>query len=57
MPSELGKDMIIKMLQDQLEALLKVQARTDKYPPKSQMHGAANYFLNEWDGIEAMPAP
>ena len=20
-----------------------------KYPPKSQMHKAANYFLNEWD--------
>ena len=32
-----------------------MQARTDKYPPKSQMHGAANYFLNEWDGIEAIP--
>ena len=25
-----------------------------KYPPKSQMHKAANYFLNEWDGIEAI---
>ena len=35
-------------------ALLRVQARTDKYPPKSQMRGAANYFLNEWDGIEAI---
>ena len=35
-------------------ALLCVQAKTDKYPPKSQMHGAVNYFLNEWDGIEAI---
>ena len=43
------------ILKDLKEALLKVQARTDKYPPKSQMHGAANYFLNEWDGIEAIP--
>ena len=34
--------------------LLRVQAQTDKYPPKSQMHGAVNYFLNEWDGIEAI---
>ena len=25
-----------------------------KSPPKSQMHKAANYFLNEWDGIEAI---
>ena len=37
------------------KALLKVQAQTDKYPPKSQMHGAVNYFLNEWNGIEAIP--
>ena len=36
-------------------ALLRVLAQTEKYPPKSQMHGAANYFLNEWDGIEAIP--
>ena len=35
-------------------ALLRVQAKTDKYPPKSQMRGAVNYFLNEWDGIEAI---
>ena len=35
-------------------ALLRVQALTDKYPPKSQMYGAVNYFLNEWDGIEAI---
>ena len=34
--------------------LLRVQAQTDKYPPKSQMRGAVNYFLNEWDGIEAI---
>ena len=35
-------------------ALLRVQAQTDKYPPKSQMRGAVNYFLNEWDGIESI---
>ena len=34
--------------------LLRIQAQTDKYPPKSQMSKAANYFLNEWDGIEAV---
>ena len=34
--------------------LLRVQAQKDKYPPKSQMAGAASYFLNEWDGIEAI---
>ena len=43
------------ILEDLQAALLKVQAQTDKYPPKSQMQGAANYFLNEWDGIEAIP--
>ena len=43
------------ILEDLKAALLKVQAQTDKYPPKSQMQGAANYFLNEWDGIEAIP--
>ena len=37
------------------KTLLKVQAQTDKYPPTSQMHKAANYFLNEWSGIEAIP--
>ena len=35
-------------------ALLRVQAQKDKYPPSSQMEKAANYFLNEWDGIEAI---
>ena len=35
-------------------ALLRVQAQTDKYPPKSQMRCAVNYCLNEWDGIEAI---
>ena len=44
-----------QILEDLKAALLKVQAQTDKYPPKSQMQGAANYFLNEWDGIEAIP--
>ena len=37
------------------KTFLKVQAQTDKYPPTSQMHKAANYFLNEWSGIEAIP--
>ena len=36
-------------------ALLRAQAQTDKYPPKSPMRGAVNYFLNEWEGIEAIP--
>lgn len=26
-----------------------------RYPPSSQMHKAATYFLNEWDGIEVIP--
>ena len=43
-----------RILKDLKAALLRVQARTDKYPPKSQMYGAVNYFLNEWDGIEAI---
>lgn len=34
--------------------LLRVQAQTDKYPPKSLMSKSVNYFLNEWDGIEAI---
>ena len=42
------------ILRELKSALLKVQAQTDKYPPKSQMRGAVNYFLNEWDGIEAI---
>lgn len=43
-----------RILKDLKAALLRVQALTDKYPPKSQMYGAVNYFLNEWDGIEAI---
>ena len=34
--------------------LLSIQAQTDKYPPKSQMSFAVNYFLNEWDDTEAI---
>lgn len=34
--------------------LLRVQGMTSKYPPKSLMAKAVNYFLNEWDGIEAI---
>lgn len=37
------------------ETLLKIKSQHRKYPPKSQMHKAANYMLNEWDGIEAIP--
>lgn len=42
---------ILKELKAQLE-----QIRSDevKYPPKSLMHKSANYFLNEWKGIEAI---
>lgn len=35
-------------------ALTRVRDDMTKYPPKSLMHKAANYFLNEWDGIEAI---
>ena len=35
--------------------LLKIKSQHRKYPPKSQMYKAANYMLNEWDGIEAIP--
>jgi len=43
------------ILADLKAALLRIQAQKDKYPPKSQMSGAVNYFLNEWDGIQAIP--
>ena len=36
------------------ETLLKIKSQHRKYPPKSQMYKAANYMLNEWDGIEAI---
>ena len=36
------------------ETLLKIRSQHRKYPPKSQMYKAANYMLNEWDGIEAI---
>ena len=42
------------ILRELKRALLRVQAQKDKYPPRSQMMGAVNYFLNEWDGIEAI---
>lgn len=41
---------ILAALKTELEAILENKA----YPPKSLMHKAANYFLNEWDGIEAI---
>lgn len=42
---------ILAALKSELEAIRDDQG---KYPPKSQMRKAANYFLNEWDGIEAI---
>lgn len=42
---------ILAALKSKLE---QIRDNTEKYPPKSQMHKAANYFLNEWDGIEAI---
>lgn len=33
-------------------ALIKVMSSTFKYPPKSDMYKATQYFLNEFDGIE-----
>lgn len=35
--------------------LTRIRNDVEKYPPKSLMHKAANYFLNEWDGIEIIP--
>lgn len=35
------------------EALLSIKTNR-KYPPDSKIVKAANYFLNEWDGIEAI---
>lgn len=35
-------------------ALQKVKYDTVNYPPKSKMYKAAQYFLNEFDGIEAI---
>lgn len=34
--------------------LQQIRDNLEKYPPKSLMQKAANYFLNEWDGIEAI---
>ena len=42
---------ILAALKAKLE---EIKDNTKKYPPKSQMHKAANYFLNEWDDIEAI---
>lgn len=44
-----------KILGQMKETLLRIKSRHRKYPPKSQMYKAANYMLNEWDGIEAIP--
>lgn len=41
----------------ELKSLLqRIKSGIDKYPPTSDMGKAANYFLNEWDGIEAIPS-
>lgn len=37
------------------EKLLQIKGNQKKYPPKSPMYKAANYMLNEWDGIEVIP--
>ena len=42
---------ILRALKSKLE---EIRGDGMKYPPKSQMHKAANYFLNEWDDIEAI---
>lgn len=42
---------ILNALKTKLED---IRSDLNKYPPKSLMHKAANYFLNEWDGIEAI---
>jgi len=42
---------ILKALKRKLN---EIKGNTAKYPPKSTMYKAANYFLNEWDGIEAI---
>ena len=42
---------ILAALKSKLE---EIRENLEKYTPKSQMHKAANYFLNEWDGIEAI---
>lgn len=43
-----------RILADLKRKLMEIRDNLEKYPPKSQMHKAANYFLNEWDGIEAI---
>ena len=42
---------ILAALKSKLE---EIKNNEVKYPPKSQMHKAATYFLNEWDDIEAI---
>ena len=44
-----------QILRQMKETLLKIKSQHRKYPPKSQMYKAANYMLNEWEGIEAIP--
>lgn len=42
---------ILAALKTKLE---EIRDNLEKYPPKSQMHKAANYFLNEWDDLKAI---
>ena len=42
---------ILAALKSKLE---EIKNNEVKYPPKSQMHKAANYFLKEWDDIKAI---
>jgi len=42
---------ILKALKSKLK---EIRDNMAKYPPKSVMYKAANYFLNEWDGIETI---
>lgn len=42
---------ILRELKSELE---RIKSSSEKYPPKSLMARSVNYFLNEWDGIEAI---
>ena len=43
-----------QILSQMKEVLMRIKSQHEKYPPKSHMYKAANYMLNEWDGIEAI---
>ena len=52
---EWRKEYAPPILSKMKEMLQGIKSQQDKYPPKSQMYKAANYMLNQWDGIEAIP--